>query len=67
LLTRRITSFRKVGDLYRRDEETHRLRLMRRSELAGQLRGIGFRVRILSSYGPLRFAHGHVGFLARKP
>jgi SAM-dependent methyltransferase len=67
LLTRRITSFRRVGELYRRDEETHRLRLMRRSELAGQLRGTGFRVRILSGYGPSRFAPGHVGFLARKP
>jgi SAM-dependent methyltransferase len=67
LLTRRNTSFRKVGELYRRDEEIHRLRLLRRTELAGQLRGTGFRVRILSGYGPLRFAPGHVGFLARKP
>lgn len=67
LLTRHITSFRKVGELYRRDEEVHRLRLIRRTELLDQLRGIGFRVRILPGYGPLRFARGHVGFLARKP
>lgn len=39
----------------------------RRSDLAGQLRGIGFRVRLLRHYGPLRFAPGHVGFLAHKP
>jgi hypothetical protein len=66
-LTRRITSFRKVGELYRRDEEIHRLRLFRRSELARQLRAVGFRVRTLAGYGPLRFAAGHFGFLARKP
>ncbi len=67
LLTRRITSFRKVGDLYRRDEEVHRQQLLKRAELAGQLRSIGFRVRIIRGYGPLRFGPGHVGFMARKP
>jgi SAM-dependent methyltransferase len=66
LLTRRITSFRKVGELYRRDHEVHRLRLFPPSELAGALRDIGFRVRVLAGYGPLRFAPGHAGFLARK-
>jgi SAM-dependent methyltransferase len=67
LLTRRITSFRRVGELYRRDLETHRLRLLRRSELASELRGLGFRVRFLSGYGPSQFAPGHVGFLAGRP
>jgi SAM-dependent methyltransferase len=67
LLTRRITSFRRVGDLYRRDEEVHRQRLLARAELASQLRSIGFRVRIIRGYGPLRFGPGHVGFMARKP
>jgi SAM-dependent methyltransferase len=67
LLTRRITSFRKVGELYRRDQEVHRLRLFRRSELARHLRGTGFRVRSLAGYGPLPFPPGLVGFLARKP
>jgi SAM-dependent methyltransferase len=67
VLTRRITSFRKVGELYRRDHEVHRLRLYRGSDLAGQLRGSGFRVRMLRRYGPLRFAPGHVGFLAHRP
>jgi SAM-dependent methyltransferase len=66
-LTRRITSFRKVGDLYRRDHETHRLRLLRPSDLATELRRVGFRVRTLSGYGPSRFAPGHAGFLARNP
>jgi SAM-dependent methyltransferase len=67
LLTRRITSFRRVGELYRRDQETHRLRLLRRSEVASELRGLGFQVRVLRGYGPSRFVPGHVGFLASKP
>ncbi len=67
LLTRRITSFRRVGDLYRRDQEVHRQRLLAGPDLAAQLRCIGFRVRILRGYGTLRFGRGHVGLLARKP
>jgi len=66
LLTRRITSFRQVGELYRRDQEIHRQRLLSRSELEAQLRSIGFRVRTLRGYGRLRFGKGHVGLLARK-
>jgi SAM-dependent methyltransferase len=66
LLTRRITSFRKVGTLYRRDEEVHRLRLYNRSEIARQLRSCGFRVRGLQGYGPLHFPPGLFGFVARK-
>jgi len=67
ILTRRITSFRRVGDLYRRDQEVHRQRLLKRHELAGRLRKTGFRVRILAGYGPLRFGPGQYGLLARKP
>jgi len=66
LLTRRITSFRKVGELYRRDHEVHRLRLFERQEMVGLLRDAGFRVWPLAEYGPLRFVRGHLGFLARK-
>jgi SAM-dependent methyltransferase len=67
LLTREITSFCKVGHLYRRDHEVHQQTLLPRMELARELRRIGFRVRILKSYGSLRFGPGHAGFLARKP
>ena len=66
-LTRTITSFRRCGELYRRDQEVHRQRLIARSEVVGQLRSIGFRVRILQGYGKLRFGPGHVGMIARKP
>lgn len=67
LLTRHITTFRQVGRLYRRDDEVHRLRLLSRTELAAQLREIGFRVRYLYGYGSLAFGRGHAGLLARRP
>jgi SAM-dependent methyltransferase len=67
LLTRHITSFRKVGERYRRDHEVHRLRLLPRAEVAAQLREVGFDVQVLDAYGSLPFAQGHAGFLARKP
>jgi SAM-dependent methyltransferase len=63
-LTRRITSFRKVGEFYRRDHEVHEQRLFVRSELAAQLRQVGFRVRTLAGYGPTPFPRGLVGFVA---
>jgi SAM-dependent methyltransferase len=66
VLTRRITSFRRAGELYRRDQEIHRQRLLKRSEVARWLRGIGFRVRILSSYGPLHLGPGHAALMARR-
>lgn len=67
LLTRQITSFRKIGKLYRRSEETHRLRLYRPLDVAAMLRKVGFRVRIVRGYGKLRFKPGYHGFVARKP
>jgi hypothetical protein len=66
ILTRRITTFRKVGTLYRRGQETHRLRLLPRDKIKASLRAPGFRVRVLSGYGALRFPKGLAGFLARK-
>ncbi len=67
VLTRRITSFRKVGRLYRRHSEIHRLRLYKSTELARELRDARFKVRIVRGYGDLRFKTAHVGFIARKP
>lgn len=65
--TRRIVSFRQVGDDYRRSEEVHKLRLYKGTQLATELRDIGFRVRLLRSYGSQHFRPGHVGIVARKP
>jgi SAM-dependent methyltransferase len=67
LLTRSITSFRRIGKLYRRQEELHRLRLYTPSEIVGPLRHCGFRVRSLHGYGPMRFRPALHGFRARKP
>ena len=67
ILSRHLTTFRRVGRHYRRSNEVHRLRLYRPAELAAMLRNAGFRVRMLRGYGSLRFARGHAGLLARKP
>jgi SAM-dependent methyltransferase len=66
ILTRRITTFRQLGTLYRRGHETHRLRLIPRQSIKASLHAVGFRVRTLSAYGTLQFPKGLVGFLARK-
>ncbi len=66
-LTRRITTFRKVGRRYRRGEEVHRLRLYGKIQLATMLRQAGFRVRHLRGYGRMRFTGPLAGFLAGKP
>lgn len=66
VLTRHITSFRRVGDHYRRAGETHRLRLLDPREVADRLRRVGFRVRRLRGYGEFVFPRGVAGFLARK-
>jgi hypothetical protein len=65
-LARTITTFRQIGELYRRDQEVHCQRLLLGTELAEQLRSIGFRVRVLPGYGRLRFRQAHVGLMARK-
>jgi SAM-dependent methyltransferase len=67
LLTRQITSFRKVGEGYRRDHEVHRQRLYPSAAAAALLRAAGFRVRVLRGYGEFRFPRGVAGFLARRP
>jgi SAM-dependent methyltransferase len=66
-LTRRIVSFRRIGDIYRRHEETHTQQLYRGTAIAGMLRQIGFRVRLVRSYGEYPLAKRVVGIVARKP
>lgn len=67
LLTRRIVTFRQTGEMFRRDEETHRLRLYDASAIRQQLREAGFQARALSGYADFHFPKGLTGFLARKP
>ena len=66
-MERRIVSFRKVGENYRRDEEVHRVRLYEPSGLSAELGRAGFLVRTMRSYGDLPLSEGHAAFVARKP
>ena len=66
LLTRRITTFRKIGELYRRDQEIHQLRLITRTKVLEYLSVLGFEAHILDSYGQLRLPTGLTGFLGIK-
>ena len=65
-LTRRIITFRKFGSAYRRHEEMHRQQLHRGTALAHLLRSIGFRVRLVRSYGEYTLPTHVVGLVARK-
>ncbi len=67
LLTRRITTFRRLGALYRRSHEVHRLRLVSRAEAVRLLREAGFRVRVLAAYASVRLPPGLAAYLAHKP
>ncbi len=66
-LTRNMTIFRKVGKLYRRSEEVHRVQLYRNIAIARELRSLGFKVRPMGGCGELRFRKAVVGFSATKP
>lgn len=66
VLTRQITSFRQVGQMYRRATETHRLQLVDPAEVLESLRSVGFHAEMLGQYGGDLLPPGLVGFLARK-
>jgi SAM-dependent methyltransferase len=66
-LARRIITFRKIGDSYRRHEETHRQQLYPGATVSQMLRKIGFRVRMVRRYGEYTFPKKLVGVIARKP
>ena len=67
LLIRRIVSFRRVGKLYRRTEETHAARLYQAGDVLAALRRTGFRARVVRRYGTLRLRTAHAGIVAVKP
>lgn len=66
-LTRRIITFRKLGESYRRDDEVHHLRLYQAADIARELYQVGFQVQVMRSYGHYNLPKGHVVFIARKP
>ncbi|MEL7037364.1 MAG: class I SAM-dependent methyltransferase [Cyanobacteria bacterium J06592_8] len=65
-LTRWITTFRKVGELYRRDQEVHLVQLLDGQEIIKELQEIGFQVQVLEGYDHFKFAAGHIGIFAQK-
>ncbi len=66
-MTRRIVSFRKVGEHYRRDGEVHRVRLYDPGEVEGSLGRTGFEVKTLGAYGDYPLGQNHAAFVARRP
>lgn len=66
-MERRIVSFRKVGDLYRRTDEVHRVRLYGSDEITADLNRAGFEVRTLRAYGGYPLGENHAAFVARRP
>lgn len=64
ILTRQITSFRQSGKLYKRTEETHRLRLYSPARMVEIAERAGFSARALRGFGELRFRSGHGAVLA---
>lgn len=66
-LSRRIITFRKLEEYYRRDDEVHNLQLYEAIDIAEKLRRVGFQVEILRSYGKYELPKAHAAFVARKP
>jgi SAM-dependent methyltransferase len=66
VLTREITTFRRVGRAWRRSDETHRLRLYRRRDVLRALATSGFRARALGGYGRRHLPRGWRAFVAEK-
>ncbi len=67
LLTRRITTFRQVGTLYRRSAEVHEMALLDPAAVLERVRALGFKAQAIPSYGPETLPPGVVAFLCRKP
>ncbi|QDV64607.1 class I SAM-dependent methyltransferase [Crateriforma conspicua] len=66
LLTRQITTFVREGAFYRRDTETHRLRLYPAVEVVDDLQQAGFDVVQVDCYADVPLLDGMHGFLATK-
>jgi len=67
IMERRIVSFRKVGEHYRRDAELHRVRLYGPEEVEDKLGRAGFEVTTMGAYGGYSLGEKHAAFVARKP
>jgi len=64
VLTRTITTFRKIGATYRRSRETHRIRVHSRETIAAALAAAGFRAVMRRSFGKYRLMTSDVAVVA---
>ena len=65
-LTRRIVTFRQVGDRYQRDDEIHQLQLYAAPDITHSLHQVGFQVQTQSQYGDFQLSKAHIAFIAKK-
>jgi SAM-dependent methyltransferase len=65
-LVRDIETFRRVGDLYRRGHEVHRVRLFDTQTLCDRLSSCGFTVETATSYGEQRLGPRRRAFFATR-
>lgn len=66
-LTRKIITFRKIGEHYRRDDEVHYLQLYEATDITRELNRVGFQVQTMRSYGNYILPKAHTAFIAYKP
>ncbi|QLE56167.1 trans-aconitate 2-methyltransferase [Nostoc sp. TCL26-01] len=66
ILTRYITSFRKIGEHYRRSDEIHHQKLYKATDIAEELRQAGFQVQISDRYGQYYLPKAHAALIASK-
>ncbi|MDR8394620.1 methyltransferase domain-containing protein [Aliifodinibius sp. S!AR15-10] len=66
ILTRKITTFIRVGELYRRRKETHQLQLISPNSIKRQLESCGFFVKRIREYEETPLLSGLHGFKAFK-
>lgn len=67
ILTRRIITFRQVGDQYRRDDEVHCQQLYAAEDIVAMLQQVGFQVEVGHRYGAFALPDAHAVLLAQKP
>jgi SAM-dependent methyltransferase len=65
-IMRRILTFRRIGDGYRRQEETHRVRLFRPDDIETAVMSAGFSLEIREGYGQTRLPPGRRLFIAER-
>lgn len=65
-LTREIVTFVRDGDVYRRSDERHVLRLYRQADILAALAAAGFQATALDRYGAFTLPAGWHPFIARK-